>query len=90
MPWRPPAAWRSTGRCITSLELQWISNGGIADVYTFLAKAPGGPSWFIIEKSAAGLSHGKAEDKHGIRASNTAAVWCETGERRCVFGSPIA
>src|SRR5690349_17111032 len=27
---------------------QWISNGGIADVTTVLALAPGGPSWFIV------------------------------------------
>jgi alkylation response protein AidB-like acyl-CoA dehydrogenase len=53
---------------------QWISNGGVADAYTVLANAPGGPSWFVVEKGAAGLSHGKPEDKHGIRLSNTAAV----------------
>jgi alkylation response protein AidB-like acyl-CoA dehydrogenase len=56
---------------------QWISNGGFADLYSVLAKAPGGPSWFIVEKDAAGLSHGKPEDKHGIRASNTATVSLE-------------
>jgi len=53
---------------------QWISNGGVADLYSVLALAPGGPSWFIVEKGAPGLGHGKPEDKHGIRASNTAAV----------------
>ena len=53
---------------------QWISNGGIADAYTVLANTPGGPSWFIVEKGAKGLSHDKPEDKHGIRTSNTAAV----------------
>jgi acyl-CoA dehydrogenase len=53
---------------------QWISNGGFADLYSVLALAPGGPSWFIVEKGAPGLSHGKPEDKHGIRASNTAEV----------------
>jgi alkylation response protein AidB-like acyl-CoA dehydrogenase len=53
---------------------QWISNGGFADVYTILANAPGGPSWFIVEKDAPGFSHGKPEDKHGIRLSNTAAL----------------
>src|ERR1051326_1620586 len=53
---------------------QWISNGGIADAYTVLANAPGGPSWFIVEQGAEGLSHGKPEDKHGIRLSNTAAL----------------
>jgi len=53
---------------------QWISNGGIADAYTILASAPGGPSWFIVERGAAGFSQGKPEDKHGIRLSNTAAL----------------
>ncbi len=53
---------------------QWISNGGYADVYTVLATAPDGPSWFIVEAGAAGLGPGQPEDKHGIRASNTAAV----------------
>ncbi|MBZ5646940.1 MAG: acyl-CoA dehydrogenase family protein [Acidobacteriia bacterium] len=53
---------------------QWISNGGIADAYSVLATAPGGPSWFIVEKGAPGLSHDKPENKHGIRTSNTAAL----------------
>src|SRR5262245_14222662 len=53
---------------------QWISNGGVADLYCVLASAPGGPSWFVVERGASGLSHGKPEDKHGIRASNTAAL----------------
>lgn len=52
----------------------WISNGGFADLYSVLAQAPGGPSWFIVERGAEGLSWGKPEDKHGIRASNTAAL----------------
>ena len=56
---------------------QWISNGGYADLYCILAKAPAGPTWFIVERDAAGLSHGKPEDKHGIRASNTATVSLE-------------
>ena len=53
---------------------QWISNGGIADVYTVLANTPGGPSWFVVEKGAKGFTHDKPEDKHGIRLSNTAAL----------------
>ncbi|MBK7409005.1 MAG: acyl-CoA dehydrogenase family protein [Saprospirales bacterium] len=56
---------------------QWISNGGYADMYTILAKAPGGPTWFVMEKGAKGFSHGVPEDKHGIRASNTAALSLE-------------
>lgn len=52
----------------------WISNGGYADLYTVLAAAPGGPSWFVVEKGVDGLEPGKPEDKHGIRSSNTAAL----------------
>ena len=53
---------------------QWISNGGVADVYTILANTPSGPSWFVVEKDAKGFTHDKPEDKHGIRLSNTAAL----------------
>jgi len=53
---------------------QWISNGGVADLYTILAMAPGGPSWFIVEKKTEGFSSNKHEDKHGIRLSNTAGL----------------
>jgi alkylation response protein AidB-like acyl-CoA dehydrogenase len=56
---------------------QWISNGGIADAYTILANAPGGPSWFVIERGAEGFSQAKPEDKHGIRLSNTAALFLD-------------
>lgn len=56
---------------------QWISNGGVAEIYTILALAPGGPSWFIVERDAAGFTRNKPEDKHGIRASNTAALFLE-------------
>ncbi len=56
---------------------QWISNGGYADLYSILAMTPGGPSWFVVEKDTPGLGHGKPEDKHGIRASNTATVSLE-------------
>ena len=65
------AGYRLTGR------KQWISNGGEADLYTVLALAPGGPSWFILERGAPGFTQGKHEDKHGIRASNTAALILE-------------
>src|SRR5579859_1417422 len=66
-----PAGYKLTGR------KQWISNGGVADLYSVLANAPGGPSWFLVERGAPGFSQGKPEDKHGIRASNTAALFLE-------------
>lgn len=63
--------YRLTGR------KQWISNGSIADAYTVLAMAPGGPSWFIVERGADGFSTAPPEDKHGIRLSNTAALFLD-------------
>jgi alkylation response protein AidB-like acyl-CoA dehydrogenase len=65
-----------TGYRITGGK-QWISNGGVADLYTILALAPDGPSWFVIEAGADGFTHGKHEDKHGIRLSNTAALFLD-------------
>ena len=65
-----------TGYRITGRK-QWISNGGVAAIYTILANAPGGPSWFVVEHDAEGFTKGKPEDKHGIRASNTAALFLE-------------
>jgi alkylation response protein AidB-like acyl-CoA dehydrogenase len=56
---------------------QWISNGGIADAYTILALAPGGPTWFVLERGAEGFTQNKPEDKHGIRLSNTAALFLD-------------
>ena len=53
---------------------QFISNGSIADLYTVLAKAPGGPSFFVVERNTPGLTAGKHEIKHGIRLSDTAQV----------------
>ena len=56
---------------------QWISNGGVADLYTILALAPGGPSWFVVEAGVEGFTHGHHEDKHGIRLSNTASLFLD-------------
>jgi len=52
----------------------WITNGGAAGVYTILARAPKGVSWFVIERGTKGLSSDKHEDKHGIRLSDTTPV----------------
>lgn len=55
-------------------QKQFITNGGVASVYTLLADTPGGPSFFIVEGGTPGLFPGKHEDKHGIRASDTCPV----------------
>ena len=53
---------------------QFITNCGVADIYSLLAMTPGGPSFFIVEKGTKGLSFGKPEEKHGIHISNTSQV----------------
>ena len=53
---------------------QFISNGGYADFMTVLAATPQGPSFFIVTRDDEGFSRGKAEKKHGIRASDTSAL----------------
>jgi alkylation response protein AidB-like acyl-CoA dehydrogenase len=62
-----------TGYRITGNK-QFISNGGYADFLTVLAQTPEGPSFFVVEKDMPGFSKGKAEEKHGIRSSNTSAL----------------
>ncbi len=64
-------AYRLNGR------KQWISNGSIADAYSVLALAPGGPSWFVVEKGTPGFSTAPPEDKHGIRLSDTAPLFLD-------------
>jgi alkylation response protein AidB-like acyl-CoA dehydrogenase len=58
-------------------QKQFITNGGVAALYTILANAPDGPSFFIVEAGAEGLIPGKHEDKHGIRASDTCPLTME-------------
>lgn len=54
----------------------FITNGGVADIYSVLAmtdksKGARGASCFIVEKDTPGFSFGKKEKKMGIRASVT-------------------
>ena len=58
-------------------EKIWITNGGIADLYTVFARSAsdaGKITAFIVEAAWPGVSHGKHEDKMGIRASSTTTV----------------
>ncbi len=54
---------------------QWISNGGVAELYTVLAMTDGGPTWFVVDRGTEGFTHGEPENKHGIRLSNTSALF---------------
>uniref|UniRef100_A0A8C9YU26 Very long-chain specific acyl-CoA dehydrogenase, mitochondrial n=1 Tax=Sander lucioperca TaxID=283035 RepID=A0A8C9YU26_SANLU len=63
----------------------WISNGGLAEIFTVFAKTPMKDpktgemkdkiSAFIVERSFGGVTHGPPEKKMGIKASNTAEVY---------------
>jgi alkylation response protein AidB-like acyl-CoA dehydrogenase len=63
-----PRSYRLSG------SKQFITNGGVAQIFTVLARAPGGPSFFVVERAAPGVSVGAPEKKHGIRASNTTQI----------------
>lgn len=64
----------------------WISNGGLAEVFTVFARTDVINSKgekedkitaFIVERSFGGVTNGKPEDKLGIRGSNTCEVYFE-------------
>merc|ERR1719222_927491 len=65
----------------------WISNGGIAEIFTVFAKTPivdpatgtetEKVSAFIVERSFGGVTNGPPENKMGIKCSNTAEVYFE-------------
>ncbi|XP_042311421.1 complex I assembly factor ACAD9, mitochondrial isoform X4 [Sceloporus undulatus] len=64
----------------------WISNGGIADIFTVFAKTEvvdkdgavkDKITAFIVERAFGGVTHGKPEDKLGIRGSNTCELHFE-------------
>lgn len=59
---------------------QWISNGSIADYTTILASTDAGPSWFVVDKGTPGFTAAPPEDKHGLRLSNTAALFLDEVE----------
>jgi len=59
---------------------QWITNGGIADIYVVIAvtdpsKGARGATAFLVEKGDPGFSVGKKEKKLGLRASVTTELF---------------
>ena len=82
----PEAGSDATSQQTTAIEKEdhyiingtknWITNGGIADVYLVVAqtdrnKGHKGINVFIIEKNTPGFNIGPKEDKLGIRGSDT-------------------
>lgn len=74
---RTAAKRNADGSWTLNGEKIWITNGGIADLYTVFARTDtpeGKLSAFIVEAKWPGVSHGPHEDKMGIRASSTTTV----------------
>ncbi len=76
------SAKKVSGGYILNGTKQFITNGGLADVYTAFATldpkmGADGICAFILEKDFPGVKGGKKERKMGIRASHTAQVHFE-------------
>src|ERR1700733_3489326 len=74
---RTQAVKNADGSWVLNGEKIWITNGGIADLYTVFARtasAAGKITAFVVEAAWPGVSHGHHEDKMGIRASSTTTV----------------
>jgi alkylation response protein AidB-like acyl-CoA dehydrogenase len=57
---------------------QWITNGGLADIFIVYAKIDSKQfGAFIVERDSPGLSTGKEEHKMGLHASSTCSVILE-------------
>lgn len=72
-------AIQKDGRYLINGRKCFITNGGVADLYTvFTVTSPEkkmeGITGFLVEKGTSGLSVGKVEEKMGIRGSNTTEV----------------
>ena len=69
---RIPGGWRLTG------TKMWISNAGVADLYTVMARTGGagarGISAFVVEASRPGVRPGRPLHKLGLRGSWTAEL----------------
>jgi alkylation response protein AidB-like acyl-CoA dehydrogenase len=74
---RTTAKQNADGTWTLNGEKIWITNGGIAGLFTVFARTDseaGKMTAFIVEAGWDGVSHGPHEDKMGIRASSTTTV----------------
>jgi len=77
------AVRQSDGTWLLDGQKTWITNGGIADVYTVFAKTPlkkdgevqDKISAFIVEWGSEGFTRGPEEHKLGIRATSTVPLY---------------
>jgi alkylation response protein AidB-like acyl-CoA dehydrogenase len=56
-------------------EKQWITNGGIADLFVVFATVPGhGLTAFLVDRASAGVEPGREERKMGLHGCSTTPV----------------
>ncbi len=73
-------AERVDGGWVLDGTKQFATNGGVAGVYSVLARTGEGRhdlTFFVVDRDADGVSVGKKEDKLGMRGSNTTQVILE-------------
>ncbi|MBM7649664.1 alkylation response protein AidB-like acyl-CoA dehydrogenase [Bacillus ectoiniformans] len=58
-------------------QKMFISNGGVASVYSVFAQTDNGITAFVVEKDTPGFDIGKLEKKMGIKGSPTAQLYFE-------------
>lgn len=67
-------AERQGGYYVLNGQKTFISNGGVADIYTIFAKTDRGITAFLVEKDTDGFQVSKLGKKMGIRGSPTARL----------------
>src|SRR5579862_659347 len=59
-------------------QKMWITNGGVADLYTIFAKVDGEKfTAFLVERKFPGVNPGAEEKKMGIKGSSTTAIYLD-------------
>lgn len=57
----------------------WITNGGVADLFTVFARIPEiGVTAFLVERNTPGVSLGREEEKLGLRGASTRALYLDS------------
>jgi alkylation response protein AidB-like acyl-CoA dehydrogenase len=59
-------------------QKMWITNGGVADLFTVFAKVGGEKlTAFLVERAFGGVNSGAEEKKMGIKGSSTTAIYLD-------------
>lgn len=67
-------AMYKNGKWILNGEKIWITNAGIADVFSVFARTKKGITGFVVERNFPGVSIGPSEKKLGIKGSTTNSI----------------